>query len=51
MILCDGNYGLGAYMAWTRCIIGNPSEYKATKMVWLAHNLQLDSTMKGAIHE
>ena len=21
MILCDGNYGLGIYMAWTRCII------------------------------
>ena len=28
MILCDGNYGLGAYMACTWCIVGlgNPSE-------------------------
>ena len=26
MILCDDNYGLDAHMAWTRCIIRNPSE-------------------------
>ena len=32
--LDDGNYGLGAYMAWTWCIIGNPSEARYPSSIY-----------------